>query len=170
MTLRCEVMAMGVFAQSLRRCWGLLVLVLVLQAVVLVAPGAVPALEARYWLLQDQDGHAWSLTLLEQGDPSYPAGLRLRITDRSGGQPLDHSRSLRLRDGLGGVWELDNRSSELVPAGETLLPPASAQFDLAGLEPRPRAELPLALEVPLAGGDRARLVAGAAAVDALHGA
>ena len=141
-----------------------------LLAVVLLVPGPAWALEVQRWSLQDQAGHAWSLTLLEQGDPTYPAGLRLRLTDRTGTQQLDHSRPLRLLDGLGGVWELANRSNELVPAGAVDLPAGSAQFDLAGLEPRPRAELPLALEVPLAAGDPARLVAGAAAVAALHGA
>ena len=110
----------------------------------------------------------WSLTLLEQGDPSSAAGLRLRLTDRSDSRQLDHSQPLRLRDGLGGVWELANRSNELVPAAEQVLPAASAQFDLVGLVPRPRAEVPLALEVPLVGRDPARLVAGAAAVAALH--
>jgi hypothetical protein len=136
----------------------------------LLLPGVALALEPQHWSLRDQGGRVWSLTLLEQGDPAYPAGLRLRLTDRSGTHLLDHARPLRLVDGLGGVWELENRSNELVPAGEDVLPAASAQFDLAGLEPRPRAELPLALEVPLAVGDPARLVAGAAAVAALHGA
>jgi hypothetical protein len=157
-------------AQFLRRCWRLMALAMALQVVLLLAPASAWGLEAQRWLLQDQAGHTWSLTLLEQADPAYPAGLRLRLTDQSGTQQLDHRQRLRLRDALGGAWELDNRSQELVPAGETLLPAASAQFDLSGLEPRPRAELPLALDVPLAGGDSARLVAGAAVVAALHGA
>lgn len=161
---------MRVSAQSLRQPWHLGALLAVLLALVLVAPGAALALENQRWALRDQAGHAWSLTLLEQGDPAYPPGLRLRLTDRSGTQQLDHSRPLRLRDGLGGDWELANRSNELVPAGAVDVPAGSAQFDLAGLEPRPRAELPLALEVPLAVGDPAQLVAGAAAVAALHGA
>jgi hypothetical protein len=161
---------MGASAQSQGRRSRLWLPLAALLAVLLLLPAPARALEAQGWALQDQTGHAWSLTLLEQGDPAYPAGLRLRLTDRSGSQQLDHSRPLRLRDGLGGVWELANRSNELVPAGEEALPGGSAQFDLAGLVPRPRAELPLALEVPLAAGDRARLVAGAAAVAALHGA
>lgn len=138
--------------------------------VLLIAPSVGLALEPQRWTLQDQNGQPWSLTLLEQADPSYPRGLRLRLTDRSRQHPLDHRRPLLLRDGAGGSWELANRSEELVPAGTEALPPGSAQFDLAGLEPRPRAELPLALVVPLQAGDDARLVAGAATVAALHGA
>ena len=145
-------------------------LVGLLMGVLLLAPGPAQALKAQHWALQDQAGHSWSLTLLEQVDPAYPAGLRLRLTDRSGTQQLDHNRPLGIRDGQGGVWELGNCSDELVPSGEEVLPGRSAQFNLKGLEPRPRAELPLALEVPLAAGDSARLVAGAAAVAALHDA
>lgn len=163
-------MAMGASAQSLQRASLRWVPLVALLAFVLLMPGPTGALEVQRWALQDQAGRPWSLTLLEQGDSAYPAGLRLRLTDRSGSQRLDHDRPLRLRDGLGGDWELANRSNELVPAGEEALPAGSAQFDLAGLEPRPRAELPLALEVPLAAGDPARLVAGAAAVAAMHGA
>lgn len=165
---------MGVSAQCLGWPWrlGLLLVMLLtlLLAVLAMAPGAALAQGAQHWFLQDQAGRPWALTLLEQGDPAYPAGLRLRLTDRSGTQQLDHSRPLLLRDGMGGAWVLANRSQELVPAGEETLPTGSAQFDLAGLEPRPRAELPLALDVPLAAGDPAQLVAGAAAVLALHGA
>lgn len=137
---------------------------------VLAFPAGALALEPRSWLLKDQAGRSWSLTLLEQADPAYPSGLRLRLTDRSGSQPLDHQRPLRFSDGLGGAWDLDNRSEELVPAGSDLLPRGSAQFDLAGLEPRPRAELPLRLEVPLAAGGYAALFAGPDPVAALHGA
>ncbi|MGB5135827.1 MAG: DUF3122 domain-containing protein [Prochlorococcaceae cyanobacterium] len=137
--------------------------------VLLVAPCVGLALESQRWTLQDQNGQPWSLTLLEQADPSYPPGLRLRLTDRSGQHTLDHRRPLQLRDGAGASWELANRSEELVPAGTEALPPGSAQFDLAGLEPRPRAELPLAMGVPLQSGDDAQLVAGAATVAALHG-
>lgn len=146
------------------------VLGLALLLVVLACPPEALALEPRSWLLKDQAGHSWSLTLLEQADPAYPDGLRLRLTDRSGSEPLDHQRSLRLSDGLGGAWQLANRSEELVPAGRDLLPPESAQFDLAGLEPRPRAELPLLLEVPLDSGDAAELLAGPDPVAALHDA
>ncbi|MEX1317234.1 MAG: DUF3122 domain-containing protein [Synechococcaceae cyanobacterium] len=128
------------------------------------------SLEPQRWTLQDQDGRPWSITLLEQGDPTYSPGLRLRITDRSGHDHLDHRRPLRLRDGAGGAWELTNRSEELVAAGSEALPAGSAQFDLAGLEPSPRAELPLAMAVPLESGEDAQLVAGAATVAALHGA
>jgi hypothetical protein len=177
------ILAMGVSAQLLGRLWGrglrvgvLRVLVaavvcaVLLCGVVLLAPRAALALEAQRWTLQDQAGRPWSLTLLEQADPAHPSGLRLRLTDRSGSQRLDHGRSLQLRDGLGGVWELDNRSGELVPAGEAMLPDGSAQFGLPRLEPRLRGELPLVLEVPLVSGDSARLMAPPAAVAALHAA
>ena len=173
-TLTLEVLIMSVSAQCPRWSWLLGGLFGLLLAGVLVA-GLVlipqhPGLEAQPWVLRDQAGRVWSLTLLEQGDPAYPAGRRLRLTDRSGTQQLDHDRPLQLREGMGGAWELANYSNELVPAGEEVLPAGSAQFDLAGLEPRPRAELPLVLEVPLIAGDTARLMAGAAAVAALHGA
>ena len=169
-----EVLAVSVSAQCPGWPWRLrlllVVLLTLLSSVLVMAPGAARALEAQHWFLRDQAGRPWTLTLLEQGDPAYPVGLRLRLTDRSGSQQLDHNRPLLLRDGMGGAWVLANRSQELVPAGEETLPAGSAQFDLAGLEPRPRAELPLALDVPLAAGDPAQLVAGAAAVLALHGA
>lgn len=141
-----------------------------LLGVLLLAPAPAWALEAQRWTLQDQSGLAWSLTLLEQLDPSYPGGLRLRLTDRSGRQHLDHRLPLQLRDGLGGRWELDNRSAELVPAGDAALPDGSAQFDLPRLEPRLRSELPLLLVVPLSSGDPARVIASPAAVAALHAA
>lgn len=165
---------MGVSAQFFRRPWRLALLHGVLPALLLCVwlamPAAVQALAPQQWAVQDQAGRPWSLTLLEQGDPAYPAGLRLRLTNRFGNQQLDHNRPLQLRDGMGGVWELANRSNELVPAGGEVLPAGSAQFDLADLEPRPRAELPLALEVPLAGGNHGQLVLGASAVAALHDA
>ncbi len=166
---------MGVSAQ-LRRSradrLGTAVLVLLfgvlLPGQLLLAPAAGWALDPQRWTLQDQSGLSWSLTLLDQLDPSYPGGLRLRLTDRSGVQHLDHRLPLQLRDGLGGRWELDNRSAELVPAGEAELPEGSAQFDLPPLEPRLRSELPLLLVVPLASGDPAELMAPPAAVAALH--
>lgn len=147
---------------------AVLLLVPLLLGVLMLAPTAAEALVTQSFFLRDQGGHPWSLTLMEQGDPAYSAGLRLRLTDRSGSQQLDHSRPLALRDGVGGEWELANRSAELVPAGDNHLPAGSAQFDLDGLQPRPRAELPLALEVPLVSGASAQLVAGAPAVAALH--
>jgi hypothetical protein len=164
---------MGVSAQPRRshagRGLGSVVLALLL-GVLLLGQGAALALEPQRWNLQDQSGLSWSLTLLEQLDPSYPGGLRLRFTDRSGRQALDHSRPLQLRDGLGGSWELENRSAELVPAGEMTLPESSAQFDLPRFEPWLRSELPLLLVVPLASGDPAELMAPPAAVVALHDA
>jgi hypothetical protein len=176
-----ERLTMGVSAQCLQRprrlgrlsgvvLLGVVLLAVALWALELLTPGAAEALEAQGWALRDQAGHTWSLTLLEQADPADPPGLRLRLTDRMGTQQLDHQRPLVVRDGMGGLWELANCSDELVPTGEEVLPAATAQFTLNGLTPRPRAELPLALEVPLEAGDSARLVAGATAVAALHDA
>jgi hypothetical protein len=101
--------------------------------------------------------------------------FRGRVGGQAGGQAGGKTKGsdevpLLLRDGVGGSWQLANRSGELVPAGEASRPAATAQFDLADLQPPPRAELPLALEVPLASGEAAQLVAGAAVVAALHGA
>ena len=115
-----------------RRGLGSVVLALLL-GVLLLVPGTALALEPQRWNLQDQSGLSWSLTLLVQLDPSYPGGLRLRLSDRSGRQALDQCLPLQFRDGLGGSWELENRSAELVPAGETALPEGSAQFDLPPL-------------------------------------
>jgi hypothetical protein len=64
---------------------------------------------------------------------------------------VDHQRPLLLSDGLGGAWELPNRSEELVRQGEELIPESSAQFDLAGLVPRPSNALPLRISLPLQG-------------------
>lgn len=164
---------MGVSAQPRRsragRGLGSVVLALLL-GVLLLVPAAGWALEPQRWTLQDQSGLSWSLTLLEQLDPSYSGGLRLRLTDRSGRQHLDHRLPLQLQDALGGCWELENRSAELVPAGEVALPDGSAQFDLPRLEPRLRSELPLLLLVPLSTGEPARVIASPAAVAALHAA
>lgn len=164
---------MGVSAQPRRRTLGRgfwPALLALLLGGLLLAPGAALALETQRWTLQDQLGRPWSLTLLEQADPSYPSGPRLRLTDRSGSQRLDHVLPMQLRDGLGGTWELQNRSGELVPAAEDALPDGSAQFDLPRLEPQPRSELPLLLLVPLISGDPAELMAPPAAVAALHDA
>lgn len=161
-------------ARRPRHCWVRATAVLraglaLVLVALLMAPDPALALDARHWRLQDQGGHSWSLTLMEQADPSYPKGLRLRLTARSGSQELDHRRPLRLSDRMGRSWALGNRSQELVMASSDTLPRGSAQFDLADLEPRPRAELPLLLEVPLESGENAELVAGAAVVAALHG-
>jgi hypothetical protein len=61
---------------------------------------------------------------------------------------VDHQRPLLLSDGLGGAWNLPNRSEELVRQGEEVIPEASAQFDAHALDPRPTEVLPLQLEVP----------------------
>jgi len=164
---------MGVSAQPRPLCAGRglgSVVLALLLGVLLLAPGAALSLETQRWTLEDQAGRPWSLTLLEQADSSDPAGLRLRLTDRSGSQRLDHVLPLQLRDGLGGSWELENRSAELVPAGEAALPDGSSQFDLPRLEPQLRSELPLLLLVPLTSGDPAELMTPPAAVAALHDA
>jgi len=176
-TLPAGLAAALTAALTAARAW---LVVVGLALLLLLAPAAALAQGPQSWTLTDQAGQGWSLTLLEQADPAYAGGLRLRLTARSGGQRLDHQRPLRLRDGLGGSWELANglggswelanRSGELVVEGSGPLPAGSAQFDLKGLQPAPRAELPLALEVPLQSGEPARLVAGADAVAALHGA
>jgi hypothetical protein len=121
------------------------------------------------WTLQAEDGRTWSLSLLVQADPAYSGGLRLRHTERSGMQRLDHRRPLQWPDGLGGAWELANRSDELVPIGVDDPPPGSAPFDLAGLQPGPRPDISLALAVPLHSVGEALLEGGPTAVQALHG-
>lgn len=156
----------GPASPSRRRWQGLIALVV--AGLLLLASTPVQALEPQLWTLPDQAGRPWSITLLEQADPAYPGGLRLRLTDRSGRGQLDHSQPLRLHDAFGGTWELVNRSEELVAAGEDARPTNTSQFDLIDLEPSPRAELPLVLAVPLASGEVAQLVAGAGVVAALH--
>ena len=74
------------------------------------------------------------------------AALALLLNALGGQPPLNHQRPLRLKDGQGGAWQLANRSQELVPEGAAPLPPASAQFDVEGLEPAPRGFLPLRLQ------------------------
>jgi hypothetical protein len=123
------------------------------------------------WTLTDQGGDRWGLVLLQQVDPAYPPGWRLRLIALGGQPPLDHQRPLRLKDGQGGAWQLANRSRELVPEGAAPLPPASAQFEIEGLEPAPKGFLPLRLVVPLASdgpGPVAELTLGAQVVEALR--
>jgi len=43
---------------------------------------------------------------------------------------------------MGGAWQLNNHSAELVPAGEARIPGGSAQLDLPHLQPQPRSQLP----------------------------
>jgi len=123
------------------------------------------------WTLQDQGGDRWGLVLLQQSDPAYPPGWRLRLNALGGQPPLDHQHPLRIEDGQGGAWQLTNRSQELVPEGAASLPPAAAQFDATGLHPAPSAVLPLRLLVPLASdasGPEAQLTLGAQVVEALR--
>lgn len=176
-TLSQVALAMGISSQfvwvSLRGAHGFLsaslrLLAFVLAASLLFPPSLQAGQLMQFWLLQDRAGHPWSLTLLDQADPHYPPGQRLRLTDRSNSQRLDHSRPLHLRDTLGHSWELANCSIELVPTENQSQPEGSAQFDLMALVPSPRSELPLAFDVPLEGGGSAQLVLGASAVEALH--
>lgn len=105
-----------------------------------------------------------------RGDAAGPGAALALETQRWTLQDQAARPWLQLRDGLGGVWELENRSAELVPAGQTALPDGSAQFDLPQLEPQLRGELPLVVIVPLASGDAAQLMASPAAVASLHAA
>jgi hypothetical protein len=128
-----------------RPVFAAVLLALTLMVLPLQAQAAV---DPQRWTLTDSSGHSWGLTLFEQPDPAYPAGWRLRLTARSPGQVVDHQRPLILSDGLGGAWNLPNRSEELVRQGEEVIPEASAQFDAHALDPRPSEVLPLQLEVP----------------------
>ena len=120
------------------------------------------------WRVVDDAGHGWGLSLFEQPDPAFPAGWRLRLNAHVPGVAADHERPLRLRDGLGGGWTLANCSEELVPPGEAAVPASSAQFDVAGLDPRPSAVAPLRLELPLADGSSIGLTLGGDVVPVLR--
>jgi len=128
--------------------WPVFAAVLLALTLMLLPLQAQAAVDPQRWSLTDSSGHLWGLTLFEQPDPAYPAGWRLRLTARSPGQIVDHQRPLLLSDGLGGAWELPNRSEEIVRQGEEVIPESSAQFDAHALDPRPSDVLPLQLEVP----------------------
>lgn len=150
---------------SLRRTCLLVVLLLFLgliPASALAAPG--PAA----WSLTDRSGRAWNLRLIEQADPSYPAGWRLRLNARAPGIEPDHESPLAIEDGMGGTWKLGNRSGELVPAGEATLPAGSAQFHAGDLLPRPGGERPLRMRVTLLRAPAAEFILGPDVVEALH--
>ena len=149
---------MRITAQSL---WAFL-----LVLVVVLLPAGAGAAEIQRWDLRDGDGEPWGLVVSPQPDPAYAPGWRLRLTARTPAAALDHHEPLRLDDGLNHLWQLDNRSSELVAPGESALPPQSAQFDLEGLQPRPSGVLPLHLKLVLVDGE-ADLVLGPAQVAAL---
>ena len=120
------------------------------------------------WDLRDPAGHSWGLVLFQPSAAADPADWRLRLTLRAPVLSLSHRRPLQLDDGLGRHWQLRNRSDELVPRGAVVLPEQSAQFDLAGLQPRPSEALPLHLQVPLVEGVQ-DLMLGAEPVAALSG-
>jgi hypothetical protein len=113
-----EVLIMGVSAQCPRWSWrlgglfGLLLTGLVLAGLLLV-PGAAQGLEAQSWVLRDQAGRVWSLTLLEQGDTAYPAGRPDR-PDRSLRHAAARSRpapaATRWHGGCLGAGQLQQRA------------------------------------------------------------
>ncbi len=141
---------------------------LLLVLLLTVAPGLARADEGQRWSLRDRDDNRWSLRVFAQPDPAYPSGERLRLSALTPGIAVDHSRPLRLSDGVGGSWTLANRSEELVAVGAGPLPESSAQFDMADLLPRPSDALPLVLSLPLAGDASAELVLGPEETQALH--
>lgn len=141
---------------------------LLLVLLLTLAPGLAMADEGQRWSLRDRDDNRWSLRVFAQPDPAYPSGERLRLSALTPGIAVDHSRPLRLSDGVGGSWTLANRSEELVAVGAGPLPESSAQFDMADLLPRPSDALPLVLSLPLAGDASAELVLGPEETQALH--
>lgn len=158
--------AMRISAHCSRALFGVcLVLVLALGW---SAPAAATEVMGS-WRVVDDAGRGWGLSLFEQPDPAFPAGWRLRLNAHAPGVAADHGRPLRLRDDLGGVWMLENRSEEMVPPGAAAIPAGSAQFDAAGLDPRPSAVAPLRLELPLGDGDTTGLTLGNTVVLALRG-
>lgn len=146
---------------SAQMFWGLL-----LALVLVLLPAGAGAAEIQRWDLRDGDGEPWGLVVFPQPDPAYAPGWRLRLTARTPAAALDHHEPLQLDDGFGRLWQLDNRSAELVGPGESPLPLQSAQFDLEGLQPRPSAVLPLHLKLVLADGE-AELLLGPDQVAAL---
>jgi hypothetical protein len=151
---------------------ALLSLLLFLLLTTLLVPGSAASAAAapgiQHWSVSDALGHGWGLSLFEQPDPDFAPGWRLRLNARTPGLTLDHERPLAIGDGLGGAWELANRSEELVARGVRIVPAGSAQFDVADLEPRPRDSLPLRLTLPLADGTATALTLGPEVVAALH--
>jgi hypothetical protein len=152
------------------RPWAatLAALLLALLLVLTLAPGLARADDGQRWSLRDRDDNRWSLRIFAQPDPAYPSGERLRLSALTPGIAVDHSRPLRLSDGVGGSWTLANRSEELVAADGGTLPEGSAQFDMADLLPRPSDALPLVVSLPLAGEASAELVLGPEETQALH--
>jgi hypothetical protein len=146
---------------SAQCCWGLL-----LALVFVLLPAGAGAAEIQRWDLRDGDGEPWGLVVFPQPDPAYAPGWRLRLTARRPATAPNHREPLRLDDGLGHLWQLDNRSAELVARGESALPLQSAQFDLEALQPRPSSVLPLHLRLVLVDGE-AELLLGPDQVAAL---
>ncbi|KEF41002.1 MAG: hypothetical protein ER33_13920 [Cyanobium sp. CACIAM 14] len=132
------------------------------------ADGALAPADGQRWSLRDQDGHRWSLRIFAQPDPAYLGGERLRLSALTPGIAVDHATPLRISDGAGGTWSLPNRSEELVPSDQGAAPAGSAQFDLAGLNPRPGDALPLELRLALGPAGTAQLVLGPEETLALH--
>ena len=143
-----------------------IILSLLLALVFVLHPAGTGAAEIQRWDLRDGDGGPWGLAVFPQPDPADAPGWRMRLTARRPATAPDHREPLQLDDGLGRVWQLNNRSAELVAPGESALPLQSAQFDLEGLQPRPSAVLPLHLKLVLADGE-AELLLGPDQVAAL---
>lgn len=105
------------------------------------------------WNLDDGRGHRLGAMLFERSDINSPAGLRLRLNADSGDLQLNHLRPLVLRDGKSQVWELSNRSEELLTSPGEVIPVGSSQFDASCLDPIPADGLILQIMVPSSEGD-----------------
>lgn len=149
------------------RLLGVLVALLLAVPVLVLAMPAQAAAEIQRWSLADTNGDGWAISLFEQPDPDFPGGWRLRLTALALGEHLDHQRSLELQDTQGSHWQLANHSEEQVPAGDPAVPASSAQFDLAGLQPRPSAIFPLRLAIPLENGSDQALMLSPEIVEAI---
>ncbi|QEY31446.1 DUF3122 domain-containing protein [Synechococcus sp. RSCCF101] len=151
------------------RCW----LVGLIAALWLVAGPAAAVAEADSgpFSVQDSHGSSYQLRIFRQPDPDHAGGWRLRLTNLDPQAAVSHSLPLEIRESPTRRWSLANVSSELVPQGETVLPPQSAQFDLGELEPRPAGFLPLQARLaPASGSDEpmASLLLGAEPAALLH--
>jgi hypothetical protein len=130
------------------------------------APASAGA-DLQRWTISDQDSHRWGLSLFRQPDPHFPSGWRLRLTALSPDVTIEHERPLQAIDAMGRRWVLANRSEELVPRHEAVIPQGSAQFDAAGLVPRPVATSPLRLLLPLPAGQEVGATLGVEVVPSL---
>lgn len=140
--------------ESTHRRWqvrllaGLCAALLTLSGLALASPAQATAPIQR-WSSADTSGHRWGISLFEQPDPDVAAGWRLRLNALDLDRQVDHQRPMEVHDAMGSRWQLANHSEEQVPAGDAAIPAGSAQFDLAGLVPRPSNALPLRISIPL---------------------